>query len=157
VIKEEWFWLCLFPVLSVIIGSILTIIANTWKEKSRRKTQIELEKIRMYDEKKFQAYTNLDEFLNKAYSYYWPPNEPEQDFITLMKKYYFTKVKVNYRYFKKDIKEKISILESQYNCLRESDFIPQIPFDKFFHSEYLKILNELNEIIQKAFENWGKK
>lgn len=156
IIKQQWFWISLISLFSVIIGSILTIFANHWKEKSSRKTQIKLEKIRMYDEKKFQAYIDLYEFISNAYSFYWPPSDPKRDFIALMKKYFFTKVKINYPYFKKEIREKIRILENQYDCIGDSDLNPPIPFEKFFRSEYLSILNELNETVERSFDQWEK-
>ena len=157
IIKEEWFWIGIFSLLSVITGSLLTIIANQWKEKARRTTQIKVEKFKMYDERKFQAYLELYEFISKAYSFYYPPDNPRQDFIFLMKEYFFKKVKIHYPYLKSEIREKIKTLENQYICLGEPDFIPQIPFDQFFRTEYLKILNELNKTIEKLFDEWENK
>lgn len=154
IIKQQWFWISLFSLISVIIGSTLTIVANYWKEKSNRKTQIKIEKMKMYDEKKFHAYLDLYEFLSKAFSMYWPPDNTRQNFIAVMKKYFFAKVKIHYPYYKKEIREKIRIFENQYDSLGEPDFIPNIPFDKFFKTEYLKILNELNETVESIFDKW---
>lgn len=152
ILNQEWF----ISLLSVITGSLLIIIANQLREKSRRKSEIKLEKLKIYDEKRFQAYLDLYEFISKAYSLYYPPDNPRRDFIGLMKKYFFIKVKVNYPYFKNEIREKIKTLENQYDCLGEPDFVPQIPFEKFYKSEYLKILNELNQIVEKTFDEWER-
>ncbi len=73
-----------------------------------------------------------------------------------MKNYFFIKVKINYPYFKNEIREKNKILENQYDCLREPDFIPQVPFEEFYRSEYMKILHELNQIVEKTFDEWEK-
>jgi hypothetical protein len=154
IIKQQWFWISLFSLISVIIGSTLTIVANYWKEKSNRKTQIKIEKMKMYDEKKFHAYLDLYEFLSVAFSMYWPPDYPKQDFISVMKKHFFTKVKIHYPYLKKEIREKIRILESQYDSLGDPELIPNIPVDQFFNTDYLKILNELNETVEKIFDKW---
>ena len=156
IVKQQWFWIGTFSIISVVIGSILTIAANHWKEKLSRTTQIKLEKLKIYDEKKFQAYVELYGFISTAYSFYWPPDNPRRDFITLMKKYFFTKVKINYPYFKKDIREKIRILENQFECLGEPDFSPSIPFNQFFDNDYLKILNELNTTVEKVFDEWER-
>jgi len=152
ILNQEW----LISLFSVTTGSLLIILANQLKEKSRRKSEIKLEKLKTYDEKKFQAYLELYEFISRAYSMYYPPDNVRQDFIYIMKKFFFAKVKVNYPYFKKEIREKIKILENQYDCLREPDFIPDIPIEKFIQSEYLKILNELNQTIEKIFDEWEK-
>ena len=154
ILKQGWFWIGIFSIISVIIGSLLTIVANYYKEKTNRTTKLKLEKLKIYDEKKFQAYLELYDFISMAYSFYWPPDKPRQSFIRLMKKYFFSKVKIHYPYFKKNIREKLKLLESQYECLGEPDFIPIIPFDQFFRTDYLKILNELNVIVEKLFDEW---
>lgn len=154
---EQIFWYHLFPLLTLLLGSFLTIVANYWKEKSNRNTQITLEKVKMYDELKFKAYIELYEFISKAYFFYWPPDNPRRDFIIFMKDSYFNKVKVNYPFYKKEIRAKVRLLENQYECLLEPDFIPNIPFNEFFHEEYLKILNELNQSVENIFDKWEKK
>lgn len=157
IIKEEWFWIGIFSILSAITGSILTIIANHWKEKSRRTTQIKIEKIKMYDERKFNAYLEVYEFISKAYSFYDPFDDPREDFVFLMKKYFYKKAKQFYPYLNSEIREKIKILENQYRCLGDPDLHPRIPFDQFFKKEYLKILNELNDTVEKVFDEWENK
>lgn len=151
ILNQEWF----ISLLSVITGSLLIIMANQFKEKSRRKSEIKLEKIKTYDEKKFQAYLALYEFISTAYSYY-PPNDAREDFVHLMKNYFFPKVKINYPYYKKEIREKIKEFESQYNCLGDPDFNPKIPFNEFYRNEYLEILNGLNQTVEKIFDEWDK-
>ena len=157
IIKEEWFWIGIFSILSVITGSLLTIIANQWKEKSRRTTKIKIEKIKMYDERKFNAYLEVNEFISKANSLYDPTDDPRQNFVYLMKKYFFKKVKQNYPYLNSEIRKKIKTLESQYICLGDPDLNPQISSDKFFRTEYFIILNELNKTIEKVFDEWDNK
>jgi hypothetical protein len=157
IIKKEWFWIGIFSMLSAITGSGLTIIANYWKEKSRRITQIKVEKIKMYDEKKFNAYLEVYEFISTAYSFYAPEDDPKDGFILLMKKYFFKHVKQNYPYMNSEIREKIKILESQYICHDNSFFNPQISSEQFFRTEYLKILKELNDILEKIFDKWENK
>lgn len=157
IIKEEWFWIGIFSILSAITGSGFTIIANYWKEKSSRTTQIKVEKIKMYDERKFNAYLEVYEFISKAYSFYDPEDDPRDGFTVLMKKFFFKNVKQNYPYMNSEIREKIKTLESQYICLGNSFLSPQIPSDKFFRTEYLKILNELNKTIEKVFDDWENK
>ena len=151
ILNQEW----IISLLSVTIGSLLIILANQLKEKSRRKSEIKLEKIKTYDEKKFQAYRALYDFISIAYSYY-PPNDERTEFVHLMKNHFFSKVKINYPYYKKEIREKIKEFESQYQCLGDPDFYPRIPFDEFYRNEYIKILNELNQTVEKIFDEWDK-
>src|SRR5690554_6890083 len=157
ILNQQWFWAGTFSVISVIIGSLLTMCANYLKEKSNRSTQIRIEKLKLYDERKFQAYLDLYNFISQAYSFYWPPDDLRQDFIAVMKNHFFKQVKVHYPFFEKEIRKKIKILESQYECLRDPDFSPNIPFDRFIKDEYLKLLNELNSIVENVFDEWEKK
>lgn len=154
ILKREWFWAGTFSIISVIIGSLLTILGAYFKEKTSRSTLIKLEKVKIYDEKKYNSYIELYQFISTAFSSYWPPDDPEKDFKDLMKTHFFIKVKNNYPYFNRNIREKLKILETQYICLFEPDFSPSIPFDQFFETDYLKLLNELNINIEEIFDNW---
>jgi hypothetical protein len=156
IIKQDWFWTGTFSIISLVIGSLSTILVIYLKELTNRKTQIKLEKLKLYDEKRFKAYLDLYEFISTAYSYYWPPDEPRRDFVALMKNSFFTKIRIHYPYLKKDIREKLKILESQYECLGDPDFVPNIPFDQFIKTDYLTILNELNSTVEKVFDEWER-
>lgn len=153
-INQQWFWVGIFSIGSVITGSLLTIFANYILEISKRKTQLILEKVKIYDKKKFQAYLKLYDFISLAYSYYWPPDNPRQSFISLMKNYFFVDIKKNYPYFKSEIRDNLRILENQYLYLGDMDLSPPKNFDKFIRNDYLKILNELNIIVEKSFDKW---
>ena len=152
--KQEISWNLILPIITLILGSLMTIFANYWKERSNRNTQIRLEKIKMYDERRFKAYIDLYEFISMAYTIYWPPDNPRQDFVHTMKEYFFKKVKIQYPYFDKKIRDKIKTLENQYIYLGDPDLKPDMPFEKFINSEYLKILNDLNQIVESIFDKW---
>jgi len=154
VFKQQWFWIGIFSIGSAIVGSFSAIISNYILESSKRKTQLKLEKIKIYDKKKFQAYIKLYDFISLAYSYYWHSDNQRQSFVSLMKTHFFVSVKKYYPYFKPDIRDKLKILENQYICLGDMDLSPPKNFDKFIRNDYIKILNELNIIIEKSFDNW---
>ena len=156
-IEKEWFWTGLFSIGSAIVGSIITLAGIYLKEKLGRNTQIKLEKVKLYDKDRMESYRRLYSFIAFAYSTYWPPDEPEKDFSALMKNHFFKDIKPNYPYYDKTIREKLKILESQYKCLGEPDFIPSIPFDAFFKDKYLEILNNLNNVVEMVFDTWDKK
>jgi len=71
-----------------------------------------------------------------------------------MKKHFFVNIKKYYPYFKSDIRAKLKILENQYIYLGDMDIYPQNEFDRFIRNDYLKILNELNILTEKTFDNW---
>lgn len=152
-INQDLFWTKTYPIITLLIGSSFTFLIFFFKERLRRKTKLKLEKLRIYDKKRFKAYFELNKFIGTAYSF-WPPNEPRRDFIDLMKGYYYPRVRIYYPYFKKNIREKLKTLESQYDCLGNPDLYPKIPFDKFYKTDYLNILNTLNTDVEKIFDKW---
>ena len=155
--EHEWFWTGIFSLISFIVGSLVTLSGIFLKEKLSRSTQIKLEKLKLYDNDKLESYKKLYSFISHAFSSYWPPDEPRKDFNGIMKNHFFKEIKPNYPYYGKKVREQLKILENQYDCLWEPDFIPKIPFDDFFKNKYLEILNELNQIVESTFDNWEKK
>lgn len=138
IVKQQWFWERALPAIFLLIGyiinSLLRIVTNHCKEKSKRKTQIRLEKFKMHKKIRFQAYSVLNEFIIESNLFYDPLENPEKGFIMVMEKVYFKKVKIYYYYYTKEIRENLKFLESQYLCIGNHDFIPEISFDEFCHS-----------------------
>lgn len=147
------FWTMENPVLTLLIGIISTVIIFWFKESLNRKTKIKLEKLKLYDKKRFDAYYNLYEFISKCYAMF-PLENPRGDFVYLIKEQYFQNVRKYLPYFRKDIRSSLKTIESQYDCLNNSDFHPKIPFDKFVRSNFLDILNTLNSEVEKIFDKW---
>ncbi len=139
----------IISLFGVALGSILTFFA--------KRSQIKIEKIKYFDTFKKDAYLKLYNFISLAYNYYWPPENTQEGFIELMKEKFFKIVKNNYPFYDKKIREKLKILENEYECFFEPDFIPKIPLDKFIKKEYLKVLNELNELVENIFDKWSLK
>jgi len=143
-----------------IIGAILGlsgVVLGTLLSFLTLRSQIKIEKIKYFDISKKEAYLKLYNFISLAYNYYWPPENIQSDFVELMKKHFFKDIKTNYLYYNKKIREKIKILEIEYNCIFESDFIPMIPLKEFFKDQYLKLLNELSEMVENIFDKWDLK
>jgi len=160
IIKQTWSWeeasSVIYLLIGIIINSLSIIIINYFKEKSKRTTLIRLEKFKMYKNIKFKAYEDLNEFISSAFLLYDPTENPEEGFISVMKKVYFNKVKIHYYYYTKEVKENLKILEGQYRCVGNPDFTPAISFEKFYRTEYLKILNELNKTVEDIFDELDK-
>ncbi len=147
--KQDWLW----TVVTTLTGAIIVIFYDFLKERWNRKTQMKLERLKIYDEKRFKAYIDLNEFISIAYSLYWPPDEPRRDFNFLMKNYFFKMVKVHYPYFRKDVREKVNVLADQYLYSDDPDLYI-MPFDKFMKDHYLELLNGLNKTVEKIFDEW---
>ena len=148
-LNQNGIWIGIFS----IISSVVTILATGWV---KRKTKIQVEKMKMHNKKKFNAHLELYDFISKAFSFFPPNDEPRKEFCGLMRTY-FTGVKKNYPYINKNVREKLKELETQYFCLSEPDCIPKLTFEEFYKNRYLKLLNELNDDIEKIFDNWERK
>ncbi len=140
--NQSWFWVGFFTTAASIGG----ILIREWLN---RKSQIKIEKIKLYESDIFKAYRELYEFTSSAFNYLWPPNEPRIEFIEFMERVYFKKYKKNKLYYDSKIRSLLDKLESQYRCLREPDFVPEKEFDKFYDEDLLNILGELQKIVEK--------
>jgi len=76
--NQNWFWMGLFTVIASI-GAVLI------KEIITSRSQIQIEKLKIYDSSMFLAHKKLYEFISAAYNMLWPPNDPVHDFQELMK------------------------------------------------------------------------
>ena len=148
VLEQSWFWTGAFSIISASIAIYLKTTLD-------RNTKIKLEKIKLYDEKKFTAYLELYDFLATAFAFYWPPDEPRKEFIYLMKNHFFIKVKKHYPYFSKEIRISLKIIGNQYLCIGDPDIQSKVPFEQFYKSEYLKLIKELEKTIEKTFDGWS--
>lgn len=146
-LEESWFWTGAFSIIAASIGIFI-------KELIEKNAKIKLARIRLYDTKKFKAYISIYDFISLAHNNFWPPDEPHRSFKELMKNHYYSKVKKYYPYISKEIRVNLKTIESQYECLGDPDLRPEPPFEQFYRNDYLKLLNELENQIEKTFDNW---
>ncbi len=152
-LNQQWFWTGAFTILSASI----TFFGIYLKERFNRTSKIKIEKLKIYEEKYFNAYVEVYDFISTAYTYFDPTDDnPRKSFIDLMRKHFFIHAKKNYPFIQRNIREKLKILETQYDCIHNPDFDPDIPFDVFIKTKYISILNELNKTIENLFDKWEK-
>lgn len=139
--EQAWFWTGIFG----IVGSLGGIVIREWLTS---KSQLRLERLKLHEADVLNAYRSLYSFISSAYALY-PPNDPPQDFRELMRYSYFKHVKPNMILFSASIRDQLQVLESQYDCLRDSDLIPAKPFEDFFEEDFVKILQKLESLVVK--------
>jgi len=143
--NQSWFWVGLFT-LAASLGGILI------KEWISSRTQAKLERLRLYESDLFKAYNNLYQFVSFAYGYLSPLNDPQREFRNLMKRRYFKDVKKDMLFYTSDIREILEKLEAQYHCLRDSDLIPEKPFNEFYREDLYQLLRSLEKVVEKRID-----
>ncbi len=138
--NQSWFWAGFFTAIASLGGILI-------KEWITSRSQIRIERLKIYDSKVFSAYKELYRFISSAYSWLWPPNEPKREFMELMKHKYFEGIKENMLFYSSDIREVLEKLESQYVCMGETDFIPEKPFDEFYREDLLDLLGKMTKSV----------
>lgn len=140
--NQSWFWVGLFT-LTASLGGILI------KEWISSRSQIRIERLKIYESDVISAHNKLYQFISKAYPSLFPPDEPARDFSGLMKHYYFKKVKVHMLFYSPEIRKILGLIESQYYCLGDPDLRPEKPFDKFYRDDLLDLLGEMKKAVHQ--------
>jgi len=139
--NQSWFWAGFFTAFASIGGIFV-------KEWLNRKSQLKIERLKLYESDIFKAYCELYEFTSSAFNWLWPPSDPRQEYIEFMKGVYFKKYKKNKLFYDNRVREILDKFESQYHCLGDHDFIPDKKFDDFYKEDLINLLNELQKITE---------
>ncbi len=143
--NQTWFWAGISPVIASLGGILIRELIST-------RSQAKLERLKLYESDVFKAYKSLYQFTSSAYSILWPPNEPRENYIELMRRSYFKNVKSSMLFFHPEIREILGKLESQYDCLWDPDMIPEKSFDEFYDNELPKLLGRLDKAVKKRID-----
>ncbi len=139
--NQSWFWVGFFTAFASLGGILI-------KEWISSKSQLKIERLKIYESDLFIAYNNLYHFISNAYDWLFPPDDPARDFYNLMNGTDFKDIKKQLLYFNSDIRKIIGKLESQYRCMGNSDLIPEKSFDKFYDKDLLDLLVELEKNVK---------
>ena len=145
----------LIVLVSIIVGAAVSLISIFIKEKLSRKTQIKIEKIKLYDKRKRLAYIKLYEFTSHCFYNYIPDSDCKTSFIQIMRHYY-KEVKSNYFYFDKNIREELQKFEGQHHSIGNPDLISGVSLETFYRDNLLDIVIQINNDIEKKFDDWNK-
>lgn len=142
----------LFALGGVVLGSIVTIL----KDIILRKLPIQLEKVRIHDKNRIEAYKELIVFTKELQNSSFPLAENKKaDFRKLMKARYEDKILRNLPYYNKYIIERLEKLENNYTCMTHPDLIPEVDCTEFIEKELFKTVNEMNKEIKKILKSWN--
>lgn len=142
--NETWFWTGAFPVLSAACTGLFYLLVAMHSTRSRAR----LERLRMHESEVFAAYRALYEFLTRAQAVLYPPDDPQGDFVRLMKNHYFETVKPKMLFFAPSLRSILEQMESQYHAIGDPDAIAEPPFDTFIRAVLPSNLEKLARTIE---------
>jgi hypothetical protein len=144
--NQSWFWAGFFTAIASLGGILI-------KEWISTRSQVKLERLKIYESDIFKAYNQLYQFTSNAYEWLWPPSDPAQEFSELMKSSSFKGVKENMLFYNSEIREVLEKFESQNTCLRDPDLIPEKSFDDFYRDDLLNLLRKLENDVKCRTDN----
>lgn len=141
-LSESWFWTGFFTV-AASLGAV-------WlKESYTIKGQRKIERIRIYDKEVFEAHVKLYSFACGAENWLFPPEDVRHDFIVIMKNDFIKNVKPNMLLYSRKARAILQLFEAQYDCLRNPDLQPSVPFEKFIGDDIYEHLAELKSYVEE--------
>jgi hypothetical protein len=132
----------LFGALIGAAASVLTIVVQQHFETKR-------ERMKLHQVELLSAYKTLYAFISQAESMLSSPEDIRRDFIELMRRTYFPKVRPKLLLFAPQIRDPLMVLEVQYDCLSNPDLIARPPFDEFMRKKVPDILEALRRSVEK--------
>ena len=140
-LNEPWFWSGAFGLFGTLGGILLTLIGTG-------RYQLKALRIKLYEKESLVAYKELYKFIAALGNVLFPPNDPSNDFMEIMKDNFAEEVGENILFFSKPIRILIRELESQYDCLVNPDLSSSISFDEFYEERMMIVLNSILKLIE---------
>ncbi|OGP68788.1 MAG: hypothetical protein A2W27_02200 [Deltaproteobacteria bacterium RBG_16_44_11] len=141
----------LFALGGVILGSIGAILRDI----ILRKLPVQIERVRIHDKDRIEAYKELIVFIRDIQNSSFPlAEDKEADFKEIMKDRYEDKILRNMPYYHKDIIEELEKMESNYLCLTNRDLISEVDCSHFIEEELYQTANKISKEIKAAIKSW---
>jgi len=119
------------------------------KELISSKSQVKIERLKIYESEMFKAYIDLYQFIRFAESC-WEPGFDRGGFIDLIKSNYFKKVQENMLFYSSEIQKDLELLELYYKALGDPDLIViGKPFMEFIDTDFLGMLFRLETSVKR--------
>jgi len=141
-LNETWFWTGFFGVFGSLGGVLIKEILTT-------KTQLKLERLRLHERERLDAFKKLYGFVAHTGEILFPPEEPRGDFIAVMKQSFSEDVKPNMLYYPAEIRQILYEFESQYACLSNTDLVPRVSFEEFMDKHVYRSLGSLRKMVEQ--------
>ena len=98
-LNQSWFWVGFFTAFASLGGILI-------KELITSKSQVKVERIKIYESDIFAAHRELHNFISRTYHHLWPPENPTNEFREIMDRMYFKDVKKYMLFYSQEIRMK---------------------------------------------------
>ncbi|HOF34898.1 MAG TPA: hypothetical protein PK624_13260 [Spirochaetota bacterium] len=133
------------------LGLVISLITTIFNKKK----EIELERIKIFDGNKFDAYILLYQFLRNVRLSYRPDEEFEKQIIGDLKSDLFKSTIKLIGYYSKSIRKHLITLDNEQIFYNNRELYVQL--DKPMNSkQYLHICECIFKEVEKTFANWDK-
>jgi len=139
-----------FTLFGVVLGAAGAML----KDIILRNIPVKLEKIRIHDKDRIEAYKELIVFTKDLQNSTFPAAEYKRvDFKRIMKAKYESKILRNLPYYSKYIIERLEKMEDYYTCLIRTELIGDVDCNDFVEKELFEMSNEINREIKKIIKS----
>lgn len=118
------------------------------------KIQFSIEKLKIHDKDRIEAYKRLLAFSRKLGNEAFPLAENKRSaFVHVMKDEYLQRVELDYVYFSKDITKILDEFESRYVCMTRGELIPEMDTEEennFLEKKLFSMTEDLAKHAKKA-------
>lgn len=140
----------IFALAGTLIGLGVSLLRDIFNNRSK----IRLEKLKLHDRERIEAYKKLFVFAKRLTDYTYPAAEHKREMFEVMMKNDFRKqVEPNYIYFNEEIMEILDTFNHNYVILRdglEIDF-PGMQKD-FYEKELYELSKKLESLVKKKIK-----
>lgn len=121
------------------------------------KNQFSIEKLKIHDKDRIEAYKRLLAFTRKLGNETFPLAEDKKTaFINVMKNEYWQRVELDYVYFSDDTTKILDEFESRYVCMTRGELIPEMDTDEeddIFEKKLFSMTEDLAKFAKNAVKN----
>jgi len=138
--------------LFALTGALIGFVSSLIKDLITNRQKITLEKVKIHERNRLEAYKRLFGFAREITSTCFPLAQDKRDtFIGTMERVYKNKIELDYPYFTLQIIEILDRFNDRYICMTDPDLIPEM--DREDEEKFLeKQLYDDAQKIEKLFK-----
>ena len=139
---------------AAVVGGLLTILGVLLKSVN----QVSLEKMKLHEKDKCEAYKKLYSFAIKVSSSTFPLSEHKQKRFEAIMEADFSDVQNFILYYSEDISKILEEFESAYVCMTEPDLIPETQeyVENFIENTVCDYAGRLKKFAKRDFKKFNK-
>jgi hypothetical protein len=139
--NNSWFWTGFFTAFASL-GAVL--IREIWAARAQKS----LERIRLHERERLEAYKKLYSFSHALGNLLSPPEDPRRDFCEMMRGFFRKDVEPHMLLFTPKVRALVNEMRLQYHAVGDPDLVPPMPFEEFVSSRIYRLLDEILRLVE---------